>query len=257
LVYVRKGPKKILTSFRSGSPLWIVISRNSDTYLYCPCNTYMVRTVGAFKRHAKKCVGFPDPSLTPTVEPTEHPNKCTVSGCARSYSTRNALAVHVYEFHSNPKVYFKGQSDPTVIERDDERYLHCPCGGYSVLTTAAILRHARDCYGIPGFYTNDSRTRKRNFEAFLGGGNEFGVFQERNDGISMASASTLERTFESLGSWQTFVHPQILPEILPNNTLTQSGFPVLEGGGQQARQEPPITVSDTAMFELLNLKFEN
>ncbi|KAI9335524.1 hypothetical protein BDR26DRAFT_865907 [Obelidium mucronatum] len=131
--------------------LAVGITRHDDGFLYCPCRKYKVKTVGALKRHAKKCVGYP---TIQTAQPiiVDLANKCPAIGCNRSYNTRNALAVHVYEFHSNPKVSFWNQfggGGTVVIERDQERYLHCPCGAYSVLTTAAMLRHAKTCTGVP------------------------------------------------------------------------------------------------------------
>ncbi|ORY37482.1 hypothetical protein BCR33DRAFT_834585 [Rhizoclosmatium globosum] len=144
-------------------------ARKEHTFQYhsSPSITYRdqpTSTVGALKRHAKKCPGFPvpDPPAAPQVD---LPNKCAAPGCFRSFHTRNALAVHLYEYHSNPKVFYLGQSQSTVIERDADRYLHCRCGGYSVLTTAAILRHARTCMGIPGSggsNSDESRIGSRN-----------------------------------------------------------------------------------------------
>ncbi|KAI8835492.1 hypothetical protein BJ741DRAFT_649707 [Chytriomyces cf. hyalinus JEL632] len=125
----------------------LVVPRALDGFLHCPCLRYRVQTVGALKRHAKKCSGQPEFDTQTERKLTNFENKCTQGDCDRSFKTRNALAVHVYEYHSSPRVLFFGKESPTIIQRDEHRYLRCPCGSYSVLTVGAILKHAKTCTG--------------------------------------------------------------------------------------------------------------
>ncbi|KAI8617063.1 hypothetical protein BC830DRAFT_1227865 [Chytriomyces sp. MP71] len=136
-----------------GIPEPKLVPRDTAGFLHCPCGGYSVHSVGALKKHARKC-GIP--ASKPARAQYDH--MCLAPSCGRSFKTRNALAVHTYEFHSSPKVQFLTRGDltgecsilSTVIQRDPEtRYLHCPCSKYSVLTTAAILKHAKVCSGIP------------------------------------------------------------------------------------------------------------
>ncbi|KAI9334398.1 hypothetical protein BDR26DRAFT_1009694 [Obelidium mucronatum] len=145
----------------AGSQGPVGIIRSDDGCLHCPCMDYKVRTVGAFKRHAKKCPGYPVEEQLPVFEPMiELPVKCASPGCIRSFNSKNSLAVHVYEYHSSPKVLFSNSQHAITINRDQNRYLHCPCGGYSVLTTAAMLRHAKLCDGNPLLVDEEEYARR-------------------------------------------------------------------------------------------------
>ncbi|KAI8835491.1 hypothetical protein BJ741DRAFT_608122 [Chytriomyces cf. hyalinus JEL632] len=120
------------------------IKRDADGFLRCSCSTYKVLTVGGMKRHAKKCLGYPKSSV---LNPEDLPFNCVVDHCEKRYKTKNALAVHVYEYHSSPKIRFMGESVTTVIPRSSDGYLECPCGTYRVITTAAMLKHVKGCSG--------------------------------------------------------------------------------------------------------------
>ncbi|KAI8617065.1 hypothetical protein BC830DRAFT_1115376 [Chytriomyces sp. MP71] len=120
------------------------IKRDADGYLRCLCSAYKVLTVGGMKRHGKKCPGTPRFAV---VNPEELPYFCVAEGCEKRYKTKNALAVHVYEYHSSPKIRHVGQEDAKVMQRAPDGYLSCPCGAYRVITTAAMLKHCKLCDG--------------------------------------------------------------------------------------------------------------
>ncbi|KAI8833407.1 hypothetical protein BJ741DRAFT_612024 [Chytriomyces cf. hyalinus JEL632] len=122
------------------------IKRDFDGFLRCSCSTYKVLTVGGMKRHAKKCSGMPRTCVT---NPQDLPFYCVVDACEKRYKTKNALAVHVYEYHSSPKIRFIGKTTATVMQRASDGYLNCPCGSYRVITTAAMLKHIKGCDGEP------------------------------------------------------------------------------------------------------------
>ncbi|KAJ3258137.1 hypothetical protein HDU77_002419 [Chytriomyces hyalinus] len=123
------------------------IKRDCDGFLRCSCSTYKVLTVGGMKRHAKKCSGLPRTCVT---NPEDLPFYCVVDACEKRYKTKNALAVHVYEYHSSPKIRFVGKTTTaTVMQRASDGYLNCPCGSYRVITTAAMLKHVKACDGEP------------------------------------------------------------------------------------------------------------
>ncbi|KAJ3232255.1 hypothetical protein HDU81_003085 [Chytriomyces hyalinus] len=124
----------------------MIIKRDVDGFLRCSCSTYKVLTVGGMKRHAKKCSGLPRTSVT---NPEDLPFYCVVDGCEKRYKTKNALAVHVYEYHSSPKIRFIGKPAATIMQRASDGYLNCPCGSYRVITTAAMLKHVKGCDGEP------------------------------------------------------------------------------------------------------------
>ncbi|KAI8607342.1 hypothetical protein BC830DRAFT_1223421 [Chytriomyces sp. MP71] len=123
-----------------------VVRRDAGGFLSCECGR-TVKTVGALRRHAKKCSGA---NRVDAPRSGAFANVCAVHGCSRAFTSRNALAVHVYESHSSPKTRFMASDAVAVIPRDPvTRYLHCPCGQYSVLSTAVMLRHTKKCRGVP------------------------------------------------------------------------------------------------------------
>ncbi|KAJ3409460.1 hypothetical protein HDU80_000989 [Chytriomyces hyalinus] len=106
---------------------------------------------------------MPPPTSAPLTSSSETPIVCNVLGCQQVFVDKKQRKEHTFQYHSIPKVAFRNQSEPLVVPRALDGFLHCPCLRYKVQTVGALKRHAKKCSGQPEFDTQTER-KLTNFE---------------------------------------------------------------------------------------------